>query len=44
MDKLTLITPRLTLRPLTAADYNQIVDMVSDWEVVRMLARWPWPP
>ena len=44
MDKFTLITPRLTLRPLTAADYNPIVDMVTDWDVVRMLARWPWPP
>lgn len=40
---LPLRTERLTLRPLRAADAPQIHRLINDWEVVRMLARVPFP-
>jgi RimJ/RimL family protein N-acetyltransferase len=39
-----LLTPRLVLRPKDLDDAEPIHAMVSDWEVVRWTASWPWPP
>lgn len=36
-------TERLLLRKVVEADRAAFTAMVSDREVVRMLARWPWP-
>ena len=38
-----LATERLTLRPLRAADAEELHRLVNDWEVVRMLSRLPFP-
>lgn len=38
-----LATERLTLRPLRAADAEELHRVVNDWEVVRMLSRLPFP-
>lgn len=37
-------TARLTLRPLGPDDFAALHDIVSDWQVVRQLGSWPWPP
>ncbi|MEJ6401826.1 GNAT family N-acetyltransferase [Yoonia sp. 2307UL14-13] len=34
----------ITYRPLQPADADALHDIVSDWEVVRQLGSWPWPP
>jgi RimJ/RimL family protein N-acetyltransferase len=39
-----LRTARLVLRPKEAGDVDAIHAMVSEWEVVRWTASWPWPP
>ena len=39
-----LLTDRLLLRPKEAGDVEAIHAMVSEWEVVRWTASWPWPP
>ena len=39
----TLVTHRLTLRHLAPGDAPAITEHMSDWQVVRMLARPPWP-
>lgn len=36
-------TERLRLRPLVPGDRPALIDMLSRWEVVRNLARWPHP-
>lgn len=36
-------TERLRLRPLVADDAEAITNLIADWDVVRMLARAPWP-
>ena len=38
-----LATERLTLRPLRAADAEELHRLVNDWAVVRMLSRLPFP-
>lgn len=38
-----LHTERLRLRALAETDRAAILDMISDWDVVRNLARWPYP-
>ena len=38
-----LVTERLTLRPLRAADAEALHRLVNDWEVVRMLSHLPFP-
>lgn len=38
-----IITPRLHLRNLSASDAPVIAEHMADWDVVRMLARPPWP-
>lgn len=38
-----ITTERLVLRPLCAADFDALHDMVSRWEVTRQLGSWPWP-
>jgi len=40
---LTLTTERLTLRPLRAADADDLHRLVNDWAVVRMLSALPFP-
>jgi len=39
----TLQTPRLVLRPLAPTDTDAIQTLCGDWEVVRWLARVPYP-
>jgi ribosomal-protein-alanine N-acetyltransferase len=39
-----LVTRRLSWRPATPADFDGYFALVSDFEVVRMLGSWPWPP
>jgi RimJ/RimL family protein N-acetyltransferase len=34
----------LSYRPLDPADLPAFLTLVSDWEVVRQLGSWPWPP
>ncbi|MEM6744864.1 MAG: GNAT family N-acetyltransferase, partial [Pseudomonadota bacterium] len=41
--RLTLITPRLRLRPPRAADAARIAELTSDWDVARMTTRIPHP-
>lgn len=36
--------PRLTCRPLQTTDTDALHAIVSDWQVVRQLASYPWPP
>ncbi|MEI6098355.1 MAG: GNAT family N-acetyltransferase [Alphaproteobacteria bacterium] len=36
--------PRLTCRSLQATDTDALHSIVSDWDVVRQLASYPWPP
>ena len=43
MHDLRLTTARLTLRPVAAGDVPAIQAITSDWDVVRMLSRWPYP-
>lgn len=38
-----LRTERLWLRPLVTSDRAAVLDIVSRWDVVRNLARWPYP-
>ena len=35
---------RLTYRSLQPVDFTGLHDIGSDWEVVRQLGSWPWPP
>ena len=42
-DFVPLRTPRLTLRPLRAADAPALHRLVNDWEVAKTLARVPFP-
>lgn len=44
MDSPRLATLRLVLDGLGPADHAPLAEMVSDYGVVSMLARWPWPP
>lgn len=39
----TIETPRLTLRHFVASDAAPVTELVSDWDVARMLARVPHP-
>ncbi len=39
----SLKTDRLTLRRLVSGDRDALLDLLSRWEVVRNLARWPYP-
>lgn len=39
----TITTARLTLRPPRPEDADDIYRNISDWDVVRMIARPPWP-
>lgn len=34
----------LSYRPLETGDLDALTVIVSDWEVVRQLGSWPWPP
>ncbi|NDV01061.1 GNAT family N-acetyltransferase [Pseudoroseicyclus tamaricis] len=34
----------LTYRPLSPEDADALHALVSDWQVVRQLGGWPWPP
>lgn len=43
MDDCLIRTKRLTLRPLTAADGDQVVDLLNDYEVARWLTVVPHP-
>ncbi len=43
MDNWTLSTPRLVLRRLTRADRPELVSMLSHFDVVKNLAKWPHP-
>ena len=43
MDNRSLTTARLTLRPVRAGDVPAIAAFTADWDVVKMLARWPYP-
>jgi RimJ/RimL family protein N-acetyltransferase len=43
MSEVTLQTKRLLLRPLADADRAPMTEIMSDWDVVRMLAKWPFP-
>lgn len=36
--------PDLSYRPITPDDLPAFSALVSDWEVVRQLGSWPWPP
>jgi len=36
--------PNLTYHPLAPEDYDDVLAMVSDWQVTRQLGRWKWPP
>ncbi|MBO0903429.1 GNAT family N-acetyltransferase [Jiella sp. MQZ13P-4] len=38
-----IVTPRLRLRPLRLDDAETLAALLDDFEVVRMLARVPWP-
>ena len=38
-----LTTPRLVLRDRNPADDAAVLALVSDYEVVKFTARWPWP-
>lgn len=40
----TLLTKRLYLRPSTAADADRAFEILSDWEVARMLSMASFPP
>lgn len=33
-----------TYRPVRESDFNHLHEIVSNWEVVRQLGGWPWPP
>lgn len=37
-------TARLTLRRLSGDDADALHAIMSDWQVVRQLGGWPWPP
>ena len=39
-----LRTARLVLRPEEPADLDAVHHIVSQWEVARWTASWPWPP
>ncbi len=39
-----LVTERLRLRRTRAQDLDALHLLVSDWEVVKQTATWPWPP
>ena len=38
-----IVTERLTLRAARPEDVDQMLDLVSDFEVVRQTSSWPWP-
>jgi RimJ/RimL family protein N-acetyltransferase len=42
--RFNLATARLTLRPFEISDAERVVEMLSNWNVTRMLAMAPWPP
>jgi RimJ/RimL family protein N-acetyltransferase len=42
--RLQLRTERLTLRPFEVTDAECVVDILSNWNVTRMLRMAPWPP
>lgn len=39
-----IVTERLVWRPMRPDDTDLFHPILSDWEVVRMLGSWPWPP
>jgi len=39
-----IVTERLRWRPTRAADFKAMHACMSDFEVVRNLSSWPWPP
>lgn len=39
-----IITERLLWRQMRAEDTDLYHPIMSDWDVVRMLGSWPWPP
>ena len=34
----------ITYRNIEKRDFDDLFSLVSDWEVVRQLGSWPWPP
>jgi RimJ/RimL family protein N-acetyltransferase len=42
-EEIVMRTPRLALSPLAPRFATALFDLLSDWEVVRMLAEVPWP-
>ncbi|HTX51478.1 MAG TPA: GNAT family N-acetyltransferase, partial [Caulobacteraceae bacterium] len=42
--RLQLRTERLTLRPFEISDAERVVEILSNWNVARMLSEAPWPP
>lgn len=35
--------PELSYHPLASEDYDPLLAMASDWDIVRQLGRWKWP-
>jgi RimJ/RimL family protein N-acetyltransferase len=42
--RLCLTTPRLVLRPFEVSDAERVTEILSNWNVTRMLRMAPWPP